>query len=76
MPTVAQKKEVSSLPPVPEHDFAEGERVVMPLFGRKTVSGVVKYIDVAVGNRRYQGLAVLGDDGRYYEFHPEIARRA
>lgn len=75
MPTVAQKKEVSSLPPVPEHDFAEGDRVVMPLFAKGKIIGTVAYIDVAVGNKRYAGLAVLGDDGRYYEFHPEIARR-
>lgn len=74
-PAVVLNREVSSLPPVPDHDFIEGDRVEMPLHGRRTIVGTIRHIDVKVGSKQYLGLAVLGDDGLYYEFHPEIARK-
>lgn len=71
--TLAQK---SDLPPISEdHAFRENDRVEMPLYGKKTIRGLVKNIDITVGKKRFVGLVVLGDDTRYYEFHPEIARK-
>ena len=68
--------EKSELPPIPDnHGFKEGDRVSMPLWGGKAVCGTVQWIDISVGKKRYRGLAVLGDDCRYYEFHPEIAEK-
>jgi hypothetical protein len=72
----SQSERESDLPPVPaNHGFAVSDRVEMPLYGGKTIQGVIEHIDIVFGKKRYRGLAVLGDDGRYYEFHPELARR-
>jgi len=66
----------SDLPPVPDgHGFVVGDRIEMPLWGGTKICGTVEYIDVTFARKRYKGLAVLGDDDRYYEFHPEIARK-
>jgi len=70
----------SALPPIPQgHGFAEGERVEMPLYSTgdqpDKIQGTIEYIDILVGRKHYKGLVLLGDDNRYYEFHPEIARR-
>lgn len=65
----------SALPPVPDHDFKEGDQVSMPLRGKRIIRGVLTHIDVYVGRSRYCGLALLGEDSRYYEFHPELSRK-
>ena len=66
----------SELPPIPEeHEFNEGDLVEMPLWGGKKITGTVKFIDITFENKRYKGLVVLGEDRRYYEFHPEIANK-
>lgn len=66
----------SALPPISaNHAFTEGDRVSMPLWGGRKVCGQITHIDVTIGKKRYCGLAVLGDDRRYYEFHPELATK-
>lgn len=76
MPPSKGNLDGSSLPPIPpDHGFQEGDEVEMPLYGGKKVRGTVTFIDVTLGKKRYRGLAVLGNDGLYYEFHPEIAKK-
>jgi hypothetical protein len=76
MPPSKGSLDGSALPPIPaDHGFCEGDNVEMPLYGGKKVQGKVTFIDVTVGKKRYRGLAVLGSDGRFYEFHPEIAKK-
>jgi hypothetical protein len=78
MPSLAMvdKSTESDLPPLgDDHGFKPGDRVSMPLFGGVSITGVVTYIDFTIAKKRYKGLAVLGDDKRYYELHPEIAKK-
>ena len=76
MPVDKSPLEHSALPPVPdEHGFIKGERIEMPLYGGRKIQGTLEHIDITYARRRYKGLALLGDDGRYYEFHPELATR-
>lgn len=70
----------SALPPIPSgHGFKVDERIELPLYSQgdqpDKIQGVIKHIDIIVGKKHYKGLVLLGDDNRYYEFHPEIARR-
>lgn len=75
MAMTAQDDE-NALPPLPHnHGFAEGDRVSIPVYGRKKILGTVTHIDITFKGRRYKGLAVLGDDGSYYELSPEIATK-
>lgn len=73
------KDEDNLLPPLPpDHGFREGDRIEMPVHGKAgkiRIRGTVKMIDKTFGKRRYAGLVVLGDDNRYYELTPEIARK-
>ncbi len=71
----AGKDDSSALPPLPnDHGFREGDRVEVPVYGRQWISGTVKHIDKLIAARRYKGLAVLGDDGFYYELIPEARK--
>ena len=71
------RKQSSALPPISsDHGFRDGDKVSMPLYGGKTVSGSLVTIDITRGRKRFFGLVLLCDvDHCYYEFHPEIARR-
>jgi hypothetical protein len=65
-----------SLPALPpDHGFVVGERVEAPVYGKGKVKGTIRFIDVTLGKRRYHGHVILGDDGIYYELHPEITRK-
>lgn len=76
MSTRKSSADQSDLPPIPPgHGYAVGDRVEMPLYGGEQIVGTIEYIDVIFHKKHYKGLVVLGDDGCYYEFHPEIARR-
>ncbi len=58
----------SALPPLPNgHGFFEGDRVQFRVWGRGTIQGTIQDIDISFGGKRYKGLAILGDDQRYYE---------
>lgn len=73
------KKSDSALPPIaPDHGFCVGERVSMPVFsqrGQREVTGRIEHVDYWHGKRHYVGLVLVGDDKRYYEFHPELAKK-
>jgi hypothetical protein len=72
---ISQKAD-SDLPPIPpDHGFTVGDRVSMPIYGGKDVNGVVQYVDYWIRKKHIKGLIVLGDDKRYYEFHPELAKK-
>lgn len=74
--STAAADDESVLPPIPkDHGYQIGERIEMPLWGKDPIHGSIEWIDVIFQKKRFRGLAVLGDDGRYYEFHPEIAKR-
>lgn len=65
---------LSSLPV--DHGFTEGDHVELPVAPRGTIRGKLRHIDLVWGRARYVGLVLVADDdGRCYEFHPEIARR-
>lgn len=66
----------SALPPLPaDHGFIEGERVKFRVWGHGLIEGTVQDIDVTFGTKRYRGLAILGDDQRYYELDPEVTEK-
>lgn len=80
--TKMSEPEKSALPPLlPGHGFSVGDRVELPVYGRgenrgkrHLVSGVIQEIDITFRAKRYKGLAILGDDGCYYELIPEITK--
>lgn len=72
---MSQAKTDSDLPPIPpDHGFKVGDRVSMPVYGGK-IRGTVQHVDYWYGKKHYKGLVVIGDDKRYYEFHPELATK-
>lgn len=75
-PMTRSEDDESALPPLPpDHDFEEGDRVSFRVRGVGRLEGTVTHIDVAIGGKRYRGLAVLGDDNRYYELDPIVSRK-
>jgi hypothetical protein len=77
MPLAAsERKQPSALPEIScDHEFVAGDLVSMPRWREAPIVGVLTHIDIIVGEKRYNGLVVLGEDRRYYEFHPEIATK-
>jgi hypothetical protein len=78
MPSLSQmsERDQNALPPLPpDHGFCEGDHVELPVYGRGRIRGVVKYIDIVFRKRLYKGLAILGDDGAYYELEPSVTQK-
>jgi len=66
----------SALPPLPpNHEWKEGDLVEMPIYGKGKIRGRLKHIDMTFRKKRYHGLVLIGDDGLYYELHPDIAKK-
>jgi hypothetical protein len=59
----------------PDHGFEVGDRVEAPVYGKGKIKGTVEFIDISLGKRKYRGLVLKGDDGIFYELHPEITRK-
>ncbi len=73
---MTQQEDDSELPPLPpDHGFNVGDRVELPVYRQGKIEGCVEKIDIEYGTKRYRGLAVLGDDGRYYELDPRVAKK-
>ena len=68
--------EKNALPPLPpDHGFASGDRVEIPVYRQGKIKGRVEEIDITYADKRYCGLAVLGDDGCYYELDLNVAKK-
>jgi hypothetical protein len=66
----------NELPPLPpDHGFVEGDLVELPVYGNGIVSGSVKYIDIVFGNKHYKGLAIIAEDGVFYELDPRVTKK-
>jgi hypothetical protein len=73
---MSQVKTDSDLPPISsDHGFEIGDRVSMPIYGRDDIRGTIQYVDYWAHKKHIKGLVVIGDDKRYYEFHPELATK-
>lgn len=78
MPSLSMTKDDdqpgNALPPLPAgHGFVDGQRVRFRVWGRGLVEGTVQQIDITFAGKRYKGLAILGDDQRYYQLDPDVA---
>jgi hypothetical protein len=72
----ANHQDDNALPALPPgHGFEVGDRVEAPVYGKGKIKGTIRHIDTRLGKRRYEGLVLHGDDGIYYELHPEITRK-
>jgi len=66
----------NALPPLPPgHDLKEGDRIEMPVYGKKRVRGIIRKLDMVWQGKRYKGLAMLGDDNVYYGLDVDIVRK-
>lgn len=77
MPVAVAMAEESALPPLPaNHGFAEGDRVVIPVYGLGRITGTVKHIDTRIGKKLYRGFVVVADrDNRFYTLDPQLAQK-
>ena len=58
------------------HGFEAGDLVELPIYPKGSVTGRLTLINHVFRGKRYQGLVLVADeDGRIYEFVPELARR-
>ena len=64
------------LPPLDRnHGFKVGDKVEFPVWGEGLMTGTIEKLDLPWGKRHLKGLAILGENGRYYELHLDLTKK-